>query len=73
LDAAFSTEDGDKFALGLLKFTARTFALTYDETVRKRLHLSELVLKSDIDLASLNPILPAFLETLSGASHRLNN
>ncbi|MGD1071039.1 MAG: hypothetical protein ABSB15_12945 [Bryobacteraceae bacterium] len=66
VDSASSTEDADKFALDLLTGATQQFALAYDaETVRKRLYLSELVVRSDINLTSLNPALPAFAERIS--------
>jgi hypothetical protein len=69
IDSASSTEDGDKFGIDLLKSAAQEFALTFDaDTVRKRLYLSELVVRSDINLTSLSPILPTFLEKISSAA-----
>ncbi len=66
VDAASSTEDGDKFAADLLRLAAQEFGLTFElDTVRQRLYLSELVVRSDIDLTSLNPMLPAFTEKIS--------
>jgi hypothetical protein len=68
VDTASSTDDADQFAKDLLESAARAFALAYDaETVRKRLYLSELIVRSDIALEVLNPHLNAFTERLSGA------
>jgi hypothetical protein len=69
IDSASSTEDSDKFAADLLDSATQEFALAYDaDTVRKRLYLSELIVRSDINLESLNPILPAFAGQISRPS-----
>jgi hypothetical protein len=69
VDAASSTEDADRFAEDLITAAAREFALTFDaDTVRRRLYLSELIVKSDIALESLNPVLGEFAGKISNAS-----
>jgi hypothetical protein len=66
IDAASSTEDADKFAADLLKSATEEFALSYDpETIRRRLYLSELIVRSDMNLGSLNPVLADFSEQIS--------
>lgn len=68
IDAASSTEDGDKFAADLLKSASQEFALAYEpDTVRRKLHLSELVFKSDMNLGVLNTALSAFASKISDA------
>jgi hypothetical protein len=65
VDTASSTEDGDRFADDLLGSAAHEFKLVYDqETVRRRLYLSQLIVRSEMDLASLNPSLAAFAQKL---------
>lgn len=65
VDTTSSTDDADQFADDLLKSAASEFGLSYDaETVRRRLYLSELIVRSDLMLASLNPSLAAFTERL---------
>jgi hypothetical protein len=66
VDAASSTEEADRFSFDLLTSAAQEFGLAYDsDTVRKRVYLSELVVRSELELASLNPVLPVFSEKLS--------
>jgi hypothetical protein len=66
VDTTSSTADGDLFAEDLLKSAADEFSLPYDtETVRKKMYLSELIVRSDLRLESLNPTLVAFAEKLS--------
>lgn len=69
VDAASSTEDGDRFAADLLKSATEEFALAYDaDTVRRRLYLSELIFKSEMNFAAaLNPSLSSFATKLSDA------
>jgi len=68
VDAASSTEDADRFVEDLLNSAAREFALTYDsDTVRRRLYLSQLILRSDASLEALNPALNTFAERLTRA------
>jgi len=65
VDTASSTEDADRFADNLLGLAAQQFKLTYDhETVRRTLYLSQLIVRSGMDLASLNPSLAAFAQRL---------
>jgi hypothetical protein len=65
IDTTSSTEDGDRFADDLLHSAASEFKLAYDgETVRRKLYLSELIVRSDIALESLNPALAAFAKKL---------
>jgi len=66
VDTTSSTFDADRFAEDLLKSAAEEFSLPYDtETVRKKMYLSELIVRSDLKLESLNPALAAFAEKLS--------
>jgi hypothetical protein len=72
VDAASSTEDGDRFAADLLNRATQDFALAYDgDTVRRRIYLSELIVRSDMDLALLNPVLSRFADRISESSHTL--
>jgi hypothetical protein len=65
IDTTSTTEDGDRIADDLLGSAAREFKLTYDtETVRRRLYLSQLIVRSDMDLGSLNPALVEFAQRL---------
>jgi len=68
VDTPSSTEDGDRFAQDLLETASREFGLTYDgETVRRRMYLSELMLRSDISFDLINPKLAAFANRISEA------
>jgi hypothetical protein len=68
IDTASSTMDGDQFAEHLLESAAREFSLTYDEeTVRKHIYLSHLVVRSDISLGLISPHLAAFATRISEA------
>jgi len=68
IDTTSSTGDGDQFARDLLESAAREFSLTYDEeTVRKRIYLSELIVRSRISLDLINPRLAAFATRISEA------
>jgi len=61
IDTPASTLDGDQFAQDLLHSAAQEFALTYDkDSIRKRLYLSELIVRSDLSLDVVNPRLTAF-------------
>jgi len=61
IDTPSSTMDGDRFAQDLLESAARQFSLAYDEeTIRKRIYSSELILRSEISLELINPRLAAF-------------
>ncbi len=65
VDTASSTEDSDRFADHLLGTAAREFKLTYDnQTVRRNLYLSQLIIRSEMDLGVLNPSLAAFAHEL---------
>jgi hypothetical protein len=68
IDTPSSTTEGDRFAQDLLESAAREFSLTYDEeTVRKCIYLSELVVRSDISLDLVNARLAAFATRISEA------
>jgi len=68
VDTPSSTADGDRFAGDLLASAAREFSLSYDEeTVRKRMYVSELIVRSDISLDVINPRLAAFATRISEA------
>jgi len=68
IDTPSSTKDGDQFARDLLQSAAGEFSLAYDEeTVRKRIYLSELVVRSEISLDRINPRLAAFAKRISEA------
>ena len=57
IDTRSSTADGNRFAEDLLKNAVQEFGLSFDEnTVRKRLYFSELIVRSELSLAGLNPI-----------------
>jgi hypothetical protein len=61
IDTSSSTADSDRFAQDLLQSAARDFALAFDdETVRKRLYLSELIVRSELSFDLINPRLAAF-------------
>jgi hypothetical protein len=65
VDTTSSTDDGDRFADNLLGIAAQEFKLTYSsETVRRNLYLSQLIVRSEMDLGSLNPSLAAFAQKL---------
>ena len=68
IDTSSSTTEGDRFAQDLLESAAHEFSLTYDaETVRKRIYLSELVVRSDVSLDLINSGLAAFATRISEA------
>jgi hypothetical protein len=68
IDTTSSTMDGDQFARDLLDSAAREFSLAYDvETVRKRIYLSELIVRSEISLDLIDPRLAAFATKISEA------
>jgi hypothetical protein len=68
VDTPSSTLHGDQFAQGLLQTAAQQFALQYDEeTVRKRLYVSELIVRSDLSLDVVNPRLTAFASRIREA------
>jgi hypothetical protein len=61
-----STEDADKFLDNVVQSAAAEFSLTFDPgMVRRRLYLSELIVRMDTPLENLNPKLVAFAEKLS--------
>jgi hypothetical protein len=65
IDTTSSTDLGDQFADHLLKTAASEFMLSYDaETIRRKLYLSQLIVRSEMILESLNPSLAAFSEKL---------
>jgi hypothetical protein len=65
VDTTSSTNDGDLFAEDLIISAAKEFKLAYDaEIVRRKLYLSELIVRSEMKLESLNPALSAFAEKL---------
>lgn len=68
VDTSSSTTEGDRFAQDLLESATREFSLTCDEeTVRKRIYLSELVVRSDVSLELINSGLAAFATRISEA------
>lgn len=70
IDSGSSTEDGDMFAADLLRAATDEFALVYDaNTVRRRMYVSELIVRSDFNLTDLNPALHVLSERISEASH----
>ena len=69
VETGSSTEDGDIFAGDLLKSATLEFGLAYDaNTVRRRMYVSELIVRSNLNLADVNPYLHAFSERISDAS-----
>lgn len=65
VDTTSSTSDGDQFAEDLLKSATEEFKLSYDDdTIRRKLYLSQLVIRSDMALESLNPRLATFSEKI---------
>ena len=65
VDTSSSTNEGDLFAEDLLKSAATEFKLAYDsEMVRRKLYLSELIVRSEMSLESLNPALTSFANGL---------
>jgi hypothetical protein len=73
IDAGSSTSDGDRFAEDLLTSAATEFKLAYDpnETVRRKLYLSELILRSPMKLESLSPALSTFSQKLPAGGRPL--
>jgi hypothetical protein len=68
IDTPSSTTDGDRFAQDLLESATREFSLSYDEeTVRRRMYLSELIVRSGASLDLVNPQLVAFAKQVSEA------
>ncbi len=68
IDTPSSTSDGDRFAQDLLDSAVREFSLTYDEeTVRRRIYLSELIVRSEVSLDFVNPRVAAFANRISEA------
>lgn len=68
IDTPSSTTDGDRFAQDLLESATREFSLSYDEeTVRRRMYLSELIVRSEASLDLVNPRLVAFAKRVSEA------
>ncbi len=68
IDTPSSTLDGDQFAQDLLQSAAQEFALTYDnDSIRKRLYVSELIVRSDLSLDVINPRLAAFAARIGEA------
>lgn len=68
VDTFSSTLEGDLFAQDLLASAAREFGLAYDDdTIRKRLYLSELIVRSDFSLDAINPRLAAFAARVGDA------
>lgn len=65
VDTTSTTEDGDRFADDLLGHAALEFKLTYDhETVRRKMYLSQLIVRSEMDLGSISPALATFAQKL---------
>lgn len=68
IDTSSSTSDSDRFAQDLLQSAVRDFALAFDdETVRKRLYLSELIVRSELSFDLINPRLTAFSRRIEEA------
>ena len=68
IDTPSSTLDGDQSAQDLLQTAAQEFALAYDEeSVRKRLYLSELMVRSELSLEVVNGRLAAFAARIGEA------
>lgn len=74
IDTPSSTEDADRFGNDLLQSATREFALVYDETmIRRRLYLSEVIVRSDIALDRINPKLAAFSSRIADAMTHVPN
>lgn len=68
VDSSSSTTNSDLFAQDLIQSAVREFALTFDkDTVRKRLYVSELIVRSDLSLEVINPRLTAFSRRIKEA------
>ena len=68
VDTSSSTTSCDEFAQDLLTTAASEFSLAYDEeTVRKRMYLSELIVHSGISFDAINPRLAAFAQRITAA------
>ncbi len=67
VDTPSSTADADRFAQDLLQSATREFSLAYDdeETVRKRIYVSELIVHSELSWDAINPRLAAFASRVS--------
>jgi hypothetical protein len=64
--ASSSTEDADRFLVDIMKNASTEFSLTFDQSmIRKKLYLSELVVRLDQPLSNLNPRLTEFANKLS--------
>lgn len=65
VDTTSSTDDADRFAEHLLKSAVGEFKVAFEpEMVRRRLYLSELILRSEMALESLHPALATFATKL---------
>lgn len=65
VDTASSTEDADRFAEHLLKSAVGEFKIAFEpEMVRRKLYLSELIVRSEMKLESLHPALAMFATKL---------
>jgi hypothetical protein len=61
-----STDDADAFLDDLLRWATREFGLSYhDDLVRRRIYLSELWVRTDKALNTINPALSAFVARYS--------
>ena len=61
-----STEDTDKFLENVISSSVTEFSLAFDPTmIRRKIYLSQLNVKLDKPLGSINPKLTAFAEKLS--------
>ncbi len=61
-----STEDTDKFLENVVSSAVTEFSLTFDPSmVRRRIYLSELMIRLDKPLWSINPKLTTFADKLS--------
>lgn len=65
VDTASSTDDADQFAEDLLKSAAGLFKGAFEpETVRRKLYLSELIVRSKMMFESLHPAIATFAKKL---------
>jgi hypothetical protein len=68
VDTTSSTKETDRFLADLLGAAAKEFNLAYDpEIVRKRLYVSIVIVKSEMDLRTIHPGLAAIGKRISAA------
>ncbi len=61
IDTPASTEEADQFANDLLRSASQEYALVFEPAmIRKRMYVSELIVRSDIELERLSPKLRSF-------------